>query len=182
MRVRERESVQCAVCYMYGGPNIKKRFTTAAASDVMSTKRLRIAVEPHHEKQPKWVRDNGSSDLVVHKLPAESLFERVAQLDFQKPGDQVESEALAILKGLKGWLMCQFTAATPAGLFICTLPLASTDEHVPVDVPEEPPSSHEWPWARVRENLDKAKAEADITADLLWLLQQEKVSSGDAFF
>lgn len=64
---------------------------------------MRIAVEPHHEKQPKWVRDNGASDLVVHKLPAESLFERVAQLDFQKPGDQIEQEALAILTGWLNW-------------------------------------------------------------------------------
>lgn len=60
-------------------------------------------------------------------------------------------------------------------MFICTLALVATEEHVGADVPEEPGSSHEWPWSRIRENLDKAKAEADITADLLWLLHQEKV-------
>lgn len=66
-----------------------------AAESESQPKRLKLAVEPHHERPVVWIYDDGRNQFEVEKTPAEKLFDRVRQLDFGVSGDEIEKTAAA---------------------------------------------------------------------------------------
>eukprot|EP01114_Cavostelium_apophysatum_P001707 TRINITY_DN11488_c0_g1_i1.p1 TRINITY_DN11488_c0_g1~~TRINITY_DN11488_c0_g1_i1.p1 ORF type:complete len:705 (+),score=225.17 TRINITY_DN11488_c0_g1_i1:216-2330(+) len=125
--------------------------------DEPSSKRLRIAIEPHAEKKIYHISPDGKEQALVEPTPSEKFARLVRQIDFEalnlryseaRKGKNVEKEEDQLLLG--------------------------KDEKQDEDdrqIKKADPAQQKWPWQSVAESLYHARAEIDQMIGLIDLLQ-----------